>query len=449
MRQWCVLRLVCVACLAAMGGCRATSAIFQPKGDAAGARQGPDPRQVQGATMSFADRYMTATSDVYDRVRESAPTPAVALEANRAKIRAATGALSNAVNPNPVAGLMDMAIMATLTRENAESAWAGETFGAENAAAIAVVLKAQETDIWDITAVYLKPEQVEELRGLAERWRREHPDQRYVADVRLADFPEAAPSGSGGRVAIPLANSVLALISLDPFTGLDPAVREVEQSRVLAERMFFYAQRMPVLLAWQADGLSMQFLDEPGITRLLDDTNTVAANTTQFTDAAARFADAGVELAGTVERFRADLPAQQAQLVSQLDALIAKERDAALRQAAEEIAAERDAALKQAAAEVSALRRHPEAGRGRGQRPARRGGRATGLRGQHAAGPAGGASPGSLGSLHRPGLPAGAVSSIDRRGGGARRDPGLARGGGRDGAPPPVARQRARIRLRG
>ncbi len=111
MRRWCVLTLVCVMSLAAIGGCGARSALLPTRAGAGASRQGPDPRQVQSATMSFADRYLTATGDVYDRVRTDAPTARVALEGQRAKIRAGMGALSNAANPHPVAGLMDMAIM--------------------------------------------------------------------------------------------------------------------------------------------------------------------------------------------------------------------------------------------------------------------------------------------------------------------------------------------------
>jgi len=275
------------------------------------------------------------------------------------------GAMGNAVDPNPVAGLMDMAIMVTLTHQIARDKWPAEMFGQETADAIAAALEIQEADIWRVAGAYLTPAQIAELRQLAARWRAEHPQQRYIAGARLADFPESRSGGGAAAGAVgvagaaagaaqQIAGGVFELVSLDPFHGLDPAVKEIAESRVLAERLFFYLRHMPVLMTWQGDVLFDQMLAQPQMTRLFADTTTVAGSTTRFSDATSRFSDASTALAQTVEKFRLEIPDQQAKLVAQLDDLVARQRDGALRQATTQVSIERDATIQQLNATITA-----------------------------------------------------------------------------------------------
>src|SRR5207302_2877568 len=55
-----------------------------------------------------------------------------------------------------------------------------------------------------------------------------------------------------------------------PTPKLDPAVHEVELSRATSERMFFYLQRLPMLLQLQADDVYRQMAAEPRFRPVLD-----------------------------------------------------------------------------------------------------------------------------------------------------------------------------------
>lgn len=331
-------------------------------------RRGFDPRQVQSDLMAFTTRYIVATADVYTQVQGRVTTSEARLAALRGKLVAATNALDNAVEVNPVVGLMDMAVTVTLSRAIAQQPWSEELYGAESAAMIVSVLERQEHDVWELAGVYLTSDQIAELKTLCARWTVDHPDRRFAAGVSLDDLRPAEKAGGGGG-GVPLLNSVFGLVMLDPFSGLDPAVKEVERSRVLAERMFFYLRHMPAMVSWQADALYLQMLDAPPAKRLLSDTAVVAASTTRvaesaatFADAGGRFADAGGRFAETIERFRVQLPDQQARLVEQLDAAVTAQRDAVLREATAQVAQQRDEAVKQlnavAAAQQQLLAQH-------------------------------------------------------------------------------------------
>lgn len=172
--------------------------------------------------------------------------------AERCKLYTGLGAMGNAVNPNPVVGMMDMALMVSITRELCTKPWATELFGRENAAVITAMLNTQEQSIWNIARDYLTPDQLQGLHGLTEQWIASNPDQRFVASARLAELsgPRRSGNNNNNHAVVNLAAGVFSLVSIDPFKGLDPAIQQVEQSRVLAERAFFYLQHMPTLLSW-------------------------------------------------------------------------------------------------------------------------------------------------------------------------------------------------------
>ena len=70
--------------------------------------------------MSPADRYLAAVADDYNRARDAATTPEAQLPP-ALKMIVAPETMGNAVEPNPVSGLMGMAVMATLARQIAET----------------------------------------------------------------------------------------------------------------------------------------------------------------------------------------------------------------------------------------------------------------------------------------------------------------------------------------
>ena len=304
-----------------------------------------DPEQVQNRTMGFADRYMTTMAAGYEQAQFSSKTLEGKITAQRCKVYAGTGAMGNAANPNPIVGMMDMALMVTLTREIAEAPWCRELFGPESAAAIVSTLQVEEANVWDLAGIYLSPEQIRELHQLAGQWRKEHPDQRFVSESRLADFPQA--SKSNNNEVANLATGVFGLVRVNPFAGLDPAVQQFKETRILAERAFFYSQHLPMLVSWQVDLLYSQMLAEPQMKQLFENTTTVAGSTTRVSDAAGQFAQAGKDLSQTLEKFRQELPRQQSDLVNQVHQLVASERQAALSQATTQVADLRTTTIEQ------------------------------------------------------------------------------------------------------
>jgi hypothetical protein len=86
-------------------------------------------------------------------------------------------------------------------------------------------------------------QQRDELDTLLDAWVAANPDEHNPSFVRFGDF-----AGVGLKSQKKASAGLLDIVRLDPLAGLDPAVREVEQTRLLAERAVYYAQRAPRLL---------------------------------------------------------------------------------------------------------------------------------------------------------------------------------------------------------
>ena len=81
-----------------------------------------------------------------------------------------------------------------------------------------------------------------ELRTSIEAWHRENPVVRAVPFIHLEDFAFATGATPTGTAS---STSIFSFIGIDPLSNLDPAVRELAQSRQLAERAVYYGQRVP------------------------------------------------------------------------------------------------------------------------------------------------------------------------------------------------------------
>jgi hypothetical protein len=294
------------------------------------------PTAVQSQAMRFADGYVTRVAEATEDFRRRVPTPEARLAAVQWKLAQATAAYTDASSANPVVGALDLVTLTTLSRAVAEDYWVGQVFG-ESARPLLDTHRKLEAEAWEIAKSMLKPEQVQQLHDLINRWRAEHPDQVQVHQVRLLDFAPYAgsPSEQASRPT-----GLLGVLRLDPLAGLDPTVRAIEETRLLAERTSYYLQRMPMLLNWHAELLSYQLASTPESRQMLADAE-------RLTQAAEVFAKTAEQLPQLVneqreaaidqlfERFAANNKALRASLVQLGDAMqtgteLAKSTDAAV-----------------------------------------------------------------------------------------------------------------------
>lgn len=211
-------------------------------------------QEVQLKVMRYADDYSGHINDPLEALNVQSTSPEERLAAHNWRITQATAAYTIASGSNPVVNALDMIVLATLSRMVVEDYGAG-TLSGIRAAPLLEAHRSLERQAWTLVEDVLDLDQKNQLRALIEQWRAAYPAARAVAQVRLADFAAVvdAPSNQthGG-------GSLFALIGLDPLRNLDPAVREIEQTRQLAERTIYYLQRAPSLLDMQIERLAYQ-----------------------------------------------------------------------------------------------------------------------------------------------------------------------------------------------
>jgi methyl-accepting chemotaxis protein len=127
--------------------------------------------------------------------------------------------------------------------------------------------------------VFLAEAQIAELRTSIEAWHRDNPIGRAVPFIHLEDFAFATSATSAGSAS---SSSIFSFIGIDPLANLDPAVRELAQSRQLAERAVYYGQRVPKLISMETQRLAFELAVTPESVRLLDSVGRIggAAQTT-------------------------------------------------------------------------------------------------------------------------------------------------------------------------
>src|SRR5262245_51589247 len=200
-------------------------------------------QEMQLKVMRFADDYTGRISDPIARLDIQSTPPEVRLRAHNWRVSQATAAYTIASGANPTINALDMIVLATLSRGVVEDRLIDES--GERSQALLSAHRHLEQQSWSLVDGVLNAEQAADLRAVIERWRAEHPRAYSVGQVRFADF--AALELRRGNEQHNN-SGLFGFIGLDPLSNLDPAVRELEQTRQLAERTIYYLQRSPTLL---------------------------------------------------------------------------------------------------------------------------------------------------------------------------------------------------------
>lgn len=319
---------VLLVCAVVLSGCNIVGlrpqSPFAANGPARVGPSGLEPSEIQSELMSFDDTFANIISQEWNQAGSGALLPEgeakptaeqqqrmrrVALEL---KIANVSGALSIASSPNPMVAVGDMITMITLQRLALQEPWANELFGPGVAGQLADTYYDQEQKIWALGDKIFTKRQGEQLRDVIAQWRQEHPDQRYVSGIRLEAYARARQQSVASSES---SGSLFSLLMLDPLAGLDPATREVQQSRMLGERIFYYASRMPQLMKWQAQSLSESVLNDPSV-------RSAVASAAKMSDAADRISRVAEqfprERKETLDQFFGGVTAQREALMSDL-----------------------------------------------------------------------------------------------------------------------------------
>lgn len=248
----------------------------------------------QHRVMRFADEYVGGIAVPIRNFQGSTDNAEDRLAAQNWLLSQATAAYIIASGPSPIVNTVDMIVLAVLSRMVIDEAWVKERFG-ERAVPVREEYGRLEPLALSLAQGVLTPAQLAELQKVIAEWRAQNPHVTSIAYMRFshmtATTSRSAAGANGGSTGL------FSMLGLDPFSSLDPAVREIAQTRELGERTVYYAQRLPGLLDMQVERLAYEFAVMPETKRLLANTDSVAA-------AASATGSVVGELPGLIDRER-------------------------------------------------------------------------------------------------------------------------------------------------
>lgn len=293
------------------------------------------PAQVQSVVMAFADSYIDRMTQLSSDIAATAPDVEARAVFSRDLAGTAGAMFGIATQPNPMLALTDTIVLVTLRRKTLERQWI-QFVPEELRERTITAFRLAEAEAWAMGETFLTADQVTALREEIDAWARDNPDQNFVNRIRLSDLaarryisPEASSSGP---------RSIFALLALDPLANMDPTRREIEQTRMTAERMFFFFQRTSQLLAWQSKQVVYEIAATPEIRRTLA--------------AAEDFATA----ARSLQRFLDTLPEERRAAIEQASAEASRTIDLAVERLADAVSAERRAFVGEINSSLTAQR---------------------------------------------------------------------------------------------
>jgi hypothetical protein len=248
--------------LAWLTGCTILPRLF---GNDHAAQRAQQLEELQARIMRFADGYVGRMIAPVAAFQTADSTATERLAAQAWKVSQATSAYTIASGSNPHANALDFVVLATLSRMVVEDKWVGGQFG-ERARPLYDVHRQLETLSWELVADVLNEGQKQQLRSLIDTWRARNPKVEAVAYIHFASFAQSIEEPGQ-----PLDTSLLSLVGLDPLASLDPAVHQIAQTRQLAERAIYYAQRSPYLLEMQVERMTYQLAVMPETGQILAD----------------------------------------------------------------------------------------------------------------------------------------------------------------------------------
>ncbi len=273
-------------------------------------------QQLAVEVMRYGDRYFARMSLEADRIRDKATTPELRRFATGWKLACQTTVVDIAVGPNAVENLLDMMVLASLTREEFETYWVPEYLGQDLGEGLLKASRMLEEEIWEGSKRVLTPEQQDDLRALIHEWNEQHPDQHYFWGIRFAGFTD---------------QRALELQRVEETGGLLGEIAQTRETAVemreFGERVMYYMQRAPNLTRLQAEFGMREMLNTPEVIQLLD-------NTERLTRSSERYAI-------VMEK----LPAERDAAIVQMFSELSREREAAIIQMVDKLSKEREEAI--------------------------------------------------------------------------------------------------------
>ena len=283
-------------------------------------------QSLQSAVMALADTMMQRISSELDLSRP-ASSPEERRDEIATRLTLSSALVSIAVEPNPVDALADLLTFATLTADGQRIAAKDKPVDSSDARLLRG-LEQNEADAWRLAQRWVNAQTLAAFREHILAWPGQRPSAASVAFVRLSDLKRA------GSATVDSGDGML--------DSLQAATKQIDETRMLAERSLYLAQRFPFLMRWQAEVYTSRALatkESQKAQAQLEQMTVVMAATSRM-------------LEGMADQFSKE----RQTALEDLFGRVANERKATLEQVMDMVQKERHATLVEASAAIDAQR---------------------------------------------------------------------------------------------
>ncbi len=221
--------------------------------------------ELDKAAYAFADRYTTQLVAATDAVLQGSPSAEQRRAAHAVKLVSVSGIYDIVTNADAASKLMDLLMVVTLQSYRwIDEDMAERTFG-KRGEPLMQAMRTLRVDIWSVAGRVLRPEQLQQLDALILDWRKRNPHVDILSYLR---FDEVAGQRGGNPLDEIKASGL--------FAEIASATKVADDARLLAERAFYQAKRMPFLMSWQMEALLDNALVKPEVAQSLNTAETIA-----------------------------------------------------------------------------------------------------------------------------------------------------------------------------
>jgi hypothetical protein len=288
---------------------------------------GAEAQGLQSSVMALADTAMQRIASGINLARPGT-TPEVRRDEMTARLALSSSIVAIAMQPDPVDALADMLTFSTLTADAQRVAAMGKEADSYEARLLRA-LELNDAEAWRVAGRWVNEPTRIAFRERILSWQGSRGSAVEVAFVRLADVKR------GGSTTVESDSGL--------FDSLHAATQQIDQTRLLAERSLFLAQRLPFLMRLQAEVYTGNALA----------TKEAQQTQAQLEQMSAIMESVSTLLSGMAQQIANERQAALVDLFGHLET----ERTAALKQVEQIVDSERQATIEQATAAIEAQRK--------------------------------------------------------------------------------------------
>ena len=240
-----------------------------------------DPVDLQENILRFADNFIISSSVATESLKRNGE-PVSREFLVMAKLKIATDMVSLATGSNPLANLVSMIVYTESVKTSIREYWRPMEFG-DSVDRLEKVVNDAYQDIRALGVTILAQDQMNELSTAVQTWHKLNPQKERgfaeLANITLVN--QILDKGDQSKQVDTTHTSVFSLLDLDPLASLDPATRELTETRLFGERTLFMGKRIPQLMEWQMELLTARTGRVPEVKHFVESTQEIAKASSQ------------------------------------------------------------------------------------------------------------------------------------------------------------------------